>query len=184
MPGKVGLGQLAALFLRISNLTFGGGDPTMAALQREMTDRRGWITPEQYGLTYSLARITPGTNLLAFCAGAAWHVAGWWGAILAVLASTLPSAALVVWLTYEYGVVQRYPLAMGAIDGIIAAAVGMMAAGAWQLIRPYLRRGMTLRTVVLVAGSTALAVLTPRSPIEILALAALVGAFWRTPEDT
>ncbi len=184
MPTRVGLAKVTALFLRIGNLTFGGGDPTMAALQREMLERRGWLTPEQYGLTYSLARITPGTNLLAFCAGAAWHVAGWWGAILAVLASTLPSAALVVWLTYEYGVLQGYPLAMGAIDGIIASAVGMMAAGAWQLVRPYLNRGMWLRTVVLVAASTALGMFTSRSPIEILALAALVGVFWRTPEAT
>lgn len=182
MPRRVGLGKLTALLLRICNLTFGGGDPTMAALQREMLDRRGWLTPEQYGLTYSLARITPGTNLLAFCAGAAWYVAGWWGAVLAVLASTLPSAALVVWLTYEYGVVRRYPLAMGAIDGIIASAIGMMAAGAWQLMRPHLGRGMRLRTLALVAASTALAMFAGRSPIEILALAALVGAFWRAPE--
>jgi chromate transporter len=182
MPTRVGLVKLTALFLRICNLTFGGGDPTMAALQRELLDRRGWITQEQYGLTYSLARITPGTNMLAFCAGTAWHVAGWWGAVLAVLASTLPSAALVVWLTYEYGVVQRNPLAMGAIDGIIASAVGMMAAGAWQLALPHLKRGMWLRTVVLVTASAALGMFTSRSPIEILALAALVGAFWRAPE--
>jgi chromate transporter len=182
MATRVGLVKLTALYLRICNLTFGGGDPTMAALQREMLERRGWLTQEQYGLTYSLARITPGTNLLAFCAGAAWQVAGWWGAIFAVLASTLPSAALVVWLTYEYGVLQGNPLAMGAIDGIIASAVGMMAAGAWQLARPYLKRGMWLRTVVLVAASTALATFAARSPIEILALAALVGVFWRTPE--
>ncbi|MCE5310392.1 MAG: chromate transporter [Acidobacteriales bacterium] len=182
MPKRVGLAKVSALYLRICNLTFGGGDPTMAALQRELLERRGWITREQYGLIYSLARITPGTNMLAFCAGAAWQVAGWWGAILAVLASTLPSAALVVWLTYEYGVMQHYPLAMGAIDGIIASAVGMMAAGAWQLIRPHVKRGMTLRTLVLVAASTALAMFAGRTPIEILALAALVGAFWRTPE--
>jgi hypothetical protein len=57
-----------------------------------------------------------------------------------------------------------------------------MAAGAWQLVRPYLKRGMWLRTVVLVAASTALGMFTSRSPIEILALAALVGVFWRTPE--
>ncbi len=182
MRARVSLARLTALYLRIGNLTFGGGDPTMAALQREMVERRGWLTPEEYGLIYGLARITPGTNLLAFCAGAAGKAAGWRGAVLAVLATTLPSAALVVWLTYEYGVLKRYPLAMGAIDGIIASAIGMMAAGAWQLVRPYLGRGVVTRTAALVAASTALAMLARRSPVEILGLAALVGAFWRTRE--
>src|SRR5579872_3489231 len=56
------------IFLRVGNLTFGGGDPTMAALQSELVHTRGWLTAEQYALIYGLARITPGTNLLAFSA--------------------------------------------------------------------------------------------------------------------
>jgi len=65
------LKQLAWIFLRVGNLTFGGGDPTMAALQSELVAGRRWLDEEQYGLIYGLARITPGTNLLAFSAAAA-----------------------------------------------------------------------------------------------------------------
>ena len=173
------LGRLAALYLRIGNLTFGGGDPTMVALQRELVERRGWLDAQQYGLVYSLARITPGTNLLAFCAGAAWMVRGWWGALAAVLVVTLPSAALVVWLTYTYGVLKTNAPAMGAIGGIIAAAVGMMATGAWQLVQPNLTRAGWVRTVVLVAGSIGLSMGLGRSPIEVLGVAAVVGWAWR-----
>src|SRR5678815_5612358 len=63
------LRRFALLLLRVANLTFGGGDPTMAALHRELVVKRGWLPPDRYGLIYSLARATPGTNLLAFCAG-------------------------------------------------------------------------------------------------------------------
>jgi chromate transporter len=173
------LSKLTALYCRIGNLTFGGGDPTMAALQRELVGRRHWLDPDQYGLVYSLARITPGTNLLAFCAGAAWVTRGWPGAILAVLAVTLPSAALVVWLTYTYGILRTNAHAMGAIGAIIAAAVGMMATGAWQLIHPHLTRTGWVRTVLLLAGSVALSLGFSRTPIEVLALAAIAGFFWR-----
>jgi hypothetical protein len=39
---------------------------------------------------------------VAFCAGSAWQVAGVWGAIMAVLLSTLADGGAVVWLNYEY----------------------------------------------------------------------------------
>jgi hypothetical protein len=67
MP-RVSLKQLTWIFLRVGSLTFGGGDPTMAALQSELVVTRGWLTGEQYALIYGLARITPGTNLVAFSA--------------------------------------------------------------------------------------------------------------------
>ena len=88
--------RLALLFLRVGNLTFGGGDPTMAALHRELVVSHRWLTPERYGLIYSLARATPGTNLLAFCAGVGWQLARLRGALAAVLSASIPCAAAVV----------------------------------------------------------------------------------------
>jgi len=40
--------RLALLFLRVGNLTFGGGDPTMAALHRELVVSRGWLHIELF----------------------------------------------------------------------------------------------------------------------------------------
>jgi chromate transporter len=177
------LRALAALFARIPNLTFGGGDPTMAALERELVTRRGWLAPEQYGLAFGLARLTPGTNLLAFCAAAAWMLRGWVGAVLAVAAASAPAAIIVVVLTYGYQVLKGNALAMGAIAGLLASAVGMMAAAAWYLVRPHLRRGGWLRALVLAGGSAALLLGVAMSPVVVLALAAAAGFFWRRSEE-
>ncbi len=177
----VPLSKLQLVFLRIGNLTFGGGDPTMAALERELVTRRRWLSPEKYGLCYGLARITPGTNLLAFCAAAAWFLRGWTGAVLAVLAVTVPSAVLVVWLTHIYEILKDNTLAMGAIAGSLAAAVGMMTAAAWSLIRPYVGRKTWFRTLVLAGGSIVLLLQFSVPPIQVLALAAVTGFFWREP---
>jgi len=129
-----------------------------------------------------LARITPGTNILAFCAGTAWELKGWPGAILAVLGASVPSAVAVVLLTAGYQAFQHNARAMAAIAGTLAAAVGMMAVSAWQLVRPHLRRRRALRAIVLVAASAYLAYAWHMPPIEILGLAALAGFFWRAPE--
>jgi chromate transporter len=175
------LSQLLALFFRLVNFTFGGGDPTMAALQRELVERRKWLSPDRYGLSYGLARVTPGTNVLAFSAAAAWFMRGWRGALIAVTAGTIPCTVLVVWLTYEYQMLKAHPLALGAIAGMLAAAVGMMFAAAWNLLWPALRRGSWLRAVLLAGGAAAL-IVRGIVPIYVLALAALVGLLWVVPE--
>ncbi len=181
------LARLAAVFLRIGNLTFGGGDPTMAALHRELVTKRGWLSANQYGLTYGLARATPGTNLLAFCAGAAWHIRGVPAAVLAVAAVTVPSACVVLGLTLAYQTLHNNRLAAALIAATLAAAVGMMFAAALRLIRPGLsvRRGgrlRVLRTSVLFAGACGLLVFRLLGPLQVLGLAALAGILWREPE--
>ncbi len=176
------LGGVTFLFARIGNLTFGGGDPTMAAIYREVVERRRWLSAENYGLIFSLARITPGTNVLAFCAGMGWRLAGIWGAILAVAVMTLPSAVLVVWLTVAYQRLQVNVWAMAAIAGILAAVVGMMASGAWQILRPHVRPGNYVRAVSIPAAAFLLASVLQWQPIVILAVGAVVGLIWRAPD--
>lgn len=148
------LGSLTALFLRIGNLTFGGGDAITALLLRELVHRRGWLTLDQYGLAQSLAKVTPGTGILAFCAATAWMLRRWSGALAAVLAVSVPSAVLVVLPTWSFTSMSGNALALGTLAAILAAAVGMMWAAAWLLVKPELRRETWLRAVVVVAGAT------------------------------
>ena len=181
MP-PVSLKRLTWIFVRVGNLTFGGGDPTMAALQSELVATRRWLSAEQYALIYGLARITPGTNLVAFSAAAAWQILGWLAAILAVVAMTVPPSVAVVLLTSGYQAFHSNPLAMAAIGGTLAAASGMMATAAWQLLRPEVRAGRRLRAAVLFLASLGASLGFSMSPIAVLGLAAVVGMVWRAPE--
>ncbi|HWB85656.1 MAG TPA: chromate transporter [Bryobacteraceae bacterium] len=178
---RASLPRLGGIFLRVGNLTFGGGDPTMAALYAELVTTRGWLAAETYGLVYALARITPGTNVLAFCAGTAWEIAGWPGALMAVAAVTLPAAVLAVLLTLGFEAWKSNHLAMAAIAGVIAAAVGMVAAGAWQLLAPHLARERALRACIIAIGAFVASFSLGLSPVQVLAGAALLGAFWQAP---
>ena len=174
--------SLTALYLRAGNLTFGGGDVITATLQRELVHVRGWLTLEQYGLAQSLAKITPGTGSLAFCAATAWMLRGWPGAVAAVLVASAPPAAFVVLLTWGFTAVSGNRPGRLVLAAVLASAVGMMWAGAWLLIKPQLGAKTWLRTVVLaVAAFLALAYWSV-SPIQILIGAALIGAIWNSGE--
>jgi chromate transporter len=181
-PSAISLRQLILLHLRIGNLTFGGGDPSLAALHSEMVATKRWITPEKYSVVFALARITPGTNLLAFCAGISWQLLGWPGAVAAVLAMTVPAAIVVVLLTQSYAALQANDMAMAALGGVVAAAVGMMPAAAWQLARPYLYGARWLHSLIIVGGAVTLSLGLGVSPIQVLGIAAVLGFVWRIPE--
>jgi chromate transporter len=179
---QLSLARLFLLYLRLGSLTFGGGNPTMAVMHTEMVVRRKWLSSENYAVAYALARLTPGTNMLAFCAGTGWELLGWTGAIAGVLAAAVPAGIVVMLLTQGYGAVRSNALAMAAIAGTLAAAVGMMAAAAWELLRPYLDRRRWLRALMISGASALLSLRFDLAPIQVLALAAAAGLVWRVPE--
>ena len=178
----VGLGALATLYARAGNLTFGGGDVITATLQRDLVHTRGWLTADQYGLAQSLAKITPGTGILAFCAATAWMLGGWMAALVAVLAASIPAAVFAVFLTWAFTSLSGSARALTVLAAVLAAAIGMMWAAAWLIVRPQLRAATWLRTAVLVLGAFLALSRWSISPIQVLAVAALVGAVWRGGE--
>jgi chromate transporter len=175
---SVSLGGLAALFGKAGNLTFGGGDAITAVLQRELVVRRRWITLDQFALAQSLGGVTPGTRILAFSAAVAWMVRRWAGTLVAVLAISVPSAALTVLLTAGFDSLRGSRTAALVLAAVLASAVGLMWAAAWLLLRPQLVPGGWLKPLVVFVGAIAAYVAWPVSPIQVLAAAAVVGALW------
>jgi len=174
------LGRLTRVFLRIGNTTFGGGSVTIVALQRELIERKGWITQEDYGLAYAMARITPGTVVLAFCAAIAAKIRGVPGAIAAVVAVTLPSALLAILLTQGYETWRTNPVAMAAMAGAFAAVAGMMWAAVWLLLKPHFGPGWRALRIAIFAGGAFLAAWRfGVTPVPIIAISAVIGFFWK-----
>jgi chromate transporter len=171
------LSSITRLFARVGITVFGGGDPTIAILQREFYQRQ-WLSPEKFGIAFGLARLTPGTNVLAFCAAAGWYLLGLTGALAAVLAITIPASVLVVWLTRAYDLTGRYPLAQSIANSMIAAAVGTMIGAALLLVRTQCSRNRWLRPTVIATSAFVLTYAVKLSPLQVIGLAAIAGFFW------
>jgi chromate transporter len=165
---------LSWIFLRYGNLTFGGGTATIAVLDREIIDQRNLVHRDQAALSFALARLTPGTNLLAYCSALGWQMRGLPGAIATLVAASLPCSLAVVLVTILYQSWIHKPLFAIAMNGAAAAAVGVMFATGWTILRPFRRTVPVYRFTLLSAGACALAI-TGLSPLSILLLAALIG---------
>jgi chromate transporter len=135
-------------------------------------------------LCYALARVTPGTNLLAFCTATGWLLRLWRGALIAVLAASIPSCALVALLTRGFDVWGSQRFVQIAIDGGMASSVGILLASFWLIVSPYLTRSCWFESTVSVGGSIVLSLYLGLSPVLVLVLAGVVGFFWTGSADS
>lgn len=174
-PERPSLGTIARLFFRIGNSTFGSGAATVVFLSEEM-HRRQWLARWQLDLFYAVARVVPGTNVLAFVAASAHAVRGWPGAIAAVLALSVPASGIVVLLTLLYERWHNHPIGGAAVGAAMASIVGIIAGAAWLLSWPRFVPGDRWRTAVLVAGAAILSLWI--SPLPVIAIGAVAGYFW------
>ena len=173
---KPTLTQIASAFGRYANFTLGGGSATVAVLHREILEKKRWINGDSFALCFSLARLTPGTNLLAFCTGVGWLLRGTAGAMVALLAASIPCTILVVVATALFSRWQDHHWAQAAIHGAIAAAVAITIKTCWTIAHPHVKKGTRLRVGLIAAAAFLLYVWGSVPAIQVLILAAVVGS--------
>ena len=174
------LGGIGWVFTRYANLTLGGGSATTAVLHQELLEKRHWLNNDRFTLCYALGRLTPGTNLLAFCTGVGWLLHGLSGAIVALLASSIPCAMIVIVLTALFSHWQENAFAQSAIHGAVSAAVAITVKTCWTIAKPHYRGEARLRVVLIGAAAFMLHVAAGLSAIQVLLLAAVIGALLPT----
>jgi chromate transporter len=174
------LAAIARVFARHANTTFGGGSATIAVLRHHLVDRHAWLDPAEFDLGYALSRLTPGTNLFAFCTAAGWTARRWPGALIALLAASLPCSILAVVVTVFYGELHASAMFAAALRGALAAAVAIMLSTAWLFTEPH-ARAAPRKALAVAPAAAALSLGAHLSPVEILLLAALAGVAWPVP---
>jgi chromate transporter len=131
---KAPLLSLASVFYRTGALVFGGGHVVLPLLQSEIVGR-SWLDRDTFLTGYGAVQALPGP-LFSFAGfvGAAQHVArgGWVGGLVAVVAIFLPSLLLVAGVLPFWDRLKRRPDARGALAGVNAVVVGLLAAALWN----------------------------------------------------
>jgi chromate transporter len=170
--------SLAWVFARYANFTLGGGSATTAVMHHELVGKRKWLSNDRFTLCFALGRLTPGTNLLAFCTGVGWLLRGMAGAVVALFAASIPSAIMVVVLTALFSRWQENQFAQSAIRGAIAAAVAITVKTCWTITKPHFKGRERLRVILVGAAAFLLYAWAGIPAIEVLLLAGALGVLW------
>jgi chromate transporter len=99
------------------------------------------------------------------------------GAVVALLASSIPCAILVTVLTALFSHWQESTFAQAAIHGTVAAAVAITVKTCWTIAKPPYKGEARLRVVLIGTAAFLLHVAAGLSAIQVLLLAAVIGAF-------
>jgi chromate transporter len=167
----VSLPRLCAYFLWLGTTGFGGPIALAGYMQRDLVERRRWVTKEDYLEGLALAQLAPGPLAAQLAIYLGYLRAGTLGASLVGLAFIGPSFLMVLAIASAYVRFGGLPWMQPAFYGIGAAVVAIIARSAWKLSK------MVLGTDYLKwAIFAVLAVSTAMTGREIIWLFLLGGA--------
>jgi chromate transporter len=152
----VPLAAWTGYFLRLGTIGFGGPIALTAAMQRDLVELRGWITPAEYMEGLALAQLAPGPLAAQLAIYLGWVRLRVLGATLTGLAFVSPSLLMVLvlaWLYLRYGGLSWM---QAAFYGIGAAVIAVIARGALKLAERTVGRDPLLALVML-ANATVVA---------------------------
>jgi len=121
------------LFLAFNRLALQGFGGVLPVAQRELVERRRWLTREQFLEMLSLAQVLPGPNILNLALMIGDRAFGWRGVAAALGGLLLAPLLIMLTLTVAYGQLASVPMVAGALRGMGAVAAGLVIATAIKL---------------------------------------------------
>ncbi|WP_047197790.1 chromate transporter [Caldimonas brevitalea] len=120
------LGQIGAFFMYAGSFVFGSGLAIVPFLYSGVVQDFGWLTDRQFVDAVAVAMITPGPVVIT-TGFIGYLVTGFWGAVVAAVATFLPCYLLTVLPAPYFKKHGKRPAIVAFVDGVTAAAVGAIA---------------------------------------------------------
>jgi chromate transporter len=153
----VRLRQLVGYFLKLGTLGFGGPIALAGYMQRDLVERRQWISKEDYVRGLALAQLAPGPLAAQLAIYLGWVRARLVGATLVAFAFVVPSFVMVLGLAAAYVELGGLPWMQGLFYGVGAAVIAIIARSVQKLTKLTLAKDPVLWIVFAInAGVTAL----------------------------
>jgi chromate transporter len=125
--------SLSDLFFSFTFLALQGFGGVLAVVQRELVEKKRWMTREQFVEDWAVAQILPGPNVINLALMIGDRCFGIRGAIAAVAGMLTFPLVLVLGLALVYTHYAANPQVAGALRGMGAVAAGLITATGMKL---------------------------------------------------
>lgn len=126
--------SLAELFWALSWISLQGFGGVLSVLQRELVDKKKWLTQTQFVEDWSVSQILPGPNVVNLALMMGDRYFGWRGGLVAMAGFMFFPWVLVLVLVVMFSGVSDVPAVQGALRGMGAVAAGMIAGQGLRLL--------------------------------------------------
>ena len=174
--------SVADLFFTFNRLALQGFGGVLAVAQRELVERKRWLSAAQFVETLSVGQVLPGPNIVNVSLMIGDRFFGLRGAFAALAGMLLVPSIVVLALTALYGQFADQPMVSGALRGMGAVAAGLIIATGIRLLNTLKASALGLPLCLAFAALTTLFIAVLRWPLVwvVLGLGSVaVGLAWQ-----
>ena len=125
--------ELFASFFKIGTFTIGGGYAMIPLMEREVVDRRGWMSREDFLDQLALSQSMPGMLAVNMATGVGYRLKGVRGAVSAILGNVLVPIAIIILLATVFRQFRDNVWVEHFFMGVRPAVVALIAAPVFRL---------------------------------------------------
>lgn len=165
--------RLMLTFLKIGAFTFGGGYAMIALVEKDVVEKKKWLTEKEMIDLLAIAESTPGVIALNTATYVGQKVAGFFGALAASICVMLPSIVIIVLIS---GIIQQFGdnrYVRWAFLGIRAAVAALIFNAVLKMFKQVEKN---LFSYILMAIALVLAALSVFNVIALDVVFILLGA--------
>lgn len=127
--------SLSDLFFSFTFLALQGFGGVLAVVQRELVEKKRWLSAEEFVESWAVAQIMPGPNVVNLALMVGDRYFGRRGALAAMAGMLLFPLLLVLALAVLYAHFAAHPAVAGALRGMGAVSAGLIAGTGLKLAR-------------------------------------------------
>lgn len=176
---SLSLRQIFLVFLKIGTFSFGGVYSMLPFFERELVQKRQWITHDEFMESFAIGQMTPGPPIVntGICIGYKLRRLG--GALAATAGQAFTGTVLAILLAAFYLQMKDNPILQAVMKGVAAAVVGLLGAIVYRMAR---RMITEYRSVLLALAAFVALAIFKVNPVAIILGAGVLGLalYWRS----
>ena len=162
--------SLTDLFVSFTVLALQGFGGVLAVAQRELVERKRWMTNEEFVEEWAVAQIMPGPNIINLCIMIGGRHFGLRGALAALAGMLLVPLLLLLLIALLYAQYANQPGVIGALRGMGAVAAGLIVATGLKLFPALKKNALGMGVCIAFGASCFVAVAILRWPLAYVLL--------------
>lgn len=144
LPARPRPASLTDLFVSFTLLALQGFGGVLAIVQRELVERKQWLTQDEFLEDWAVAQVMPGPNVVNLSLMIGGRYFGLPGALAALAGMLVLPLIIVLLLALLHAQVGDHPGVAGAFRGMAAASAGLFGAAGLKLASALVRNPMPL----------------------------------------
>jgi len=164
--------SIFSTFFKIGAFTFGGGYAMIPLIQKETSEKKGWISDDDILDIIAIAESTPGPIAINSATFIGYKTAGVWGSVMATLGVVLPSFLIISVISYILTAFKDIKAIAYAFNGIRAGVLALLLKALWGMFK---KCPKCATSYVILAGAFLVAEFTDINVLVIIVCCALAG---------